>query len=88
MIVEIDYNVNTRLGKINCESYIIEIIRNNFSQEKAGIHFIKKVKKHAPSRDYMVTPGGQFKIGLYKILISFIRHELNLSIKLTEEFKR
>jgi superfamily II DNA or RNA helicase len=85
-MVTIDYTINTRLGKIVCENYILEAIRNNFSQEKKGVHFIKKVNKHIPSREYMITPGGQFKIGLAGIIISYIRHELGLNIEFTDKF--
>jgi len=87
-MVEIDYNPNTHLGKIKGESHVIEIIRNNFSQEKSGIHIIKKKNKHVTTRDYMVTPGGQFKIGLYVIIITFIRYQLNIPIKISDTLRK
>jgi len=86
-MVTIDYNSNTRMGRIIGDNIIIEAIRNNFSQERAGITFMKKVNKHIPTRDYMVTPGGQFKIGMYELIISFIRHELSTEVTFSPKFK-
>jgi superfamily II DNA or RNA helicase len=86
-MVTVDYNSKTRMGRLICDSVIIETVRNNFSQERKGIFYIKKVNKHVSQREYVLTPGGQFKIGLYKLIISYIRHELDLTVSLTDNFK-
>jgi superfamily II DNA or RNA helicase len=88
-MIEFDYIVGRRQGKLNTDEDTLAMIRNHFSVKNDGAFFAKRAgNRFVKDRNYAVTPTGLFDFGIHKEIRNLLISKQITEITYTENFTK
>ena len=86
-MLKFDYDIKKRKAIVIGNSDEFNALRDNFSIANPVAHILRKRNKFIPSRNYAITPTGQFDIGLFYEIEKYLITNQIVNIEITDNFK-
>lgn len=88
-MIQIDYSVKYKKGKLICDERILRMVSLHFSVPIPNIELVRKRSRNPniPDRSYAITKTAMFDFGLHREIIDFLESN-KIPYTLTEEFKK